>query len=175
MLYDFHKIQNAKKSNSVHGTYLLTGTPRTDSNEFVKKIQRQDDGDSIMQSSPFPSSYPEPEPALEFEDEDVYPVEENIPTTMVALVTEEGLEGACSCLNYTRTLANNNAEAKEEFDEINTICLYSLQSGTPRDLNILSESNREALNTIPAEDPLEVYKQYGVVQNPKVRVRYIRN
>jgi DNA polymerase delta subunit 3 len=106
MLYDFHKSQNAKKPNSVHATYLLTGTARTEPTESARKTQTQEDEDSIMQSSPFPSSYPEPEPPLEFEDEDVEPVEENIPTTIVTLVREEDLEGTFSYVRCNKLLTN---------------------------------------------------------------------
>jgi hypothetical protein len=42
-------------------------------------------------------------------------------------------------------------------------------------MNILTESNREALNKFATEDPLEVYKQYGIIQNPKVKVGYDRD
>jgi len=113
MLYDFHQKQNAKKSRSVHATYLLTGTTRFNPSVTANGTQTQDDDDSIMQSSPFPSSYPEPEPPLEFEDEDAEPAEESIPTTTVLLVKEEDLD-----------------EAKEEFEEIDSIFLYSLSPGS---------------------------------------------
>jgi DNA polymerase delta subunit 3 len=113
MLYDFHKNQNAKRANSVHATYLLIGNPRTESAEATNNAQTQDEDDSIMQSSPFPSSYPEPEPPLEFEDEDVDPVEENIPTTIVTLVKEEDLDGTYSCLSHTRIMSNDGQRRKK--------------------------------------------------------------
>jgi DNA polymerase delta subunit 3 len=115
MLYDFHQKQNAKKPQSVHATYLLTGITRvepatsksitaTSKNESPRKdgsAQVQDDEDSIMQSSPFPSSFPEPEPLPEIElnlneeeeNSDTDEESEDVRTTTIMLVTEEELEG----------------------------------------------------------------------------------
>jgi DNA polymerase delta subunit 3 len=110
MLFEFHQKQNAKKPQSVHATYLLTGITRaenattTSKNETPRKdgtVRTQDDEDSIMQSSPFPSSFPEPEPlpnvefSLNDEDEDADSEEDSddVSTTTIMLVTEEELEG----------------------------------------------------------------------------------
>jgi DNA polymerase delta subunit 3 len=71
MLFAFHKSQNAKKSGSIHATYLLYGSKRSE------EPKAQDDGDIDMGSS-----MPEPEDALEL-----------IPAFTLSLVQEEELEG----------------------------------------------------------------------------------
>jgi DNA polymerase delta subunit 3 len=76
MLFDFHQKQNEKKANSVHATYLLTGT---------KRGPKPTNGTDVpMPSSPFMSSMPEPEATAE----------EPIKTTTILLVREEELQGA---------------------------------------------------------------------------------
>jgi hypothetical protein len=52
MLFDFHKTQNEKQSKSVHATYVVSGLKRQDVEAPVK-----DGDDTVMNSSPFPSSY----------------------------------------------------------------------------------------------------------------------
>lgn len=78
MLYDFHSKQNAKKPNSVHATYLFVGKQVRQPTENTNGAHAQDGEDSIMASSPFMSSMPEPE--------------EPIPVTAVVMVGEEKLE-----------------------------------------------------------------------------------
>jgi DNA polymerase delta subunit 3 len=124
MLYDFHQKQNAKKPESIHATYHITGTPRIENVSSGTGVRIEEDGDSIMQSSPFPSSYPEPEPLPEFniemdvekEDKDAEPgpglelepesdsdsIPEGIPTTLIMLATEEELEGMCNQHNKVK-------------------------------------------------------------------------
>lgn len=85
MLYEFHSKQNAKKHQSVHATYLLTG--RKPSHEHTNGVNGsgKDGDDTVMQSSPFMSSLPEPEE----------PAEAPIQKTSIVLVREEDLEGMC--------------------------------------------------------------------------------
>lgn len=52
MLFDFHKSQNEKQSQSVHATYVVSGLKRQD-----VKAPAKDGDDTVMNSSPFPSSY----------------------------------------------------------------------------------------------------------------------
>lgn len=59
MLYDFHEKQNAKKTNSIHATYLISGTKR--SAEDTNGANGRSGEDVSMRSSPFMSSMPEPE------------------------------------------------------------------------------------------------------------------
>jgi DNA polymerase delta subunit 3 len=153
MLYDFHDKQNAKKPQSVHATYLITGTVRSEPTPSTNGTLSQIDGDTVMESSPFPSSMPEPD--TEFErDPDTEPVKEDVPTTAVLLVQEEELE-----------------EAKEEFEEINSIFVYSLESGPIKDTQLLTTCNRDIVTQFSTEDPLGSYKTYGMPHNPNVKRR----
>jgi hypothetical protein len=52
MLFDFHKTQNEKQNKSVHATYVVSGLKRQEVEAPAK-----DGDDTIMNSSPFPSSY----------------------------------------------------------------------------------------------------------------------
>ncbi|PQE03639.1 hypothetical protein CJF30_00006301 [Rutstroemia sp. NJR-2017a BBW] len=59
-LFEFHRIQNAKKPGTIHATYLISGTKRKE--VVVTSNGHEKDGeDSVMQSSPFQSSMPQPE------------------------------------------------------------------------------------------------------------------
>jgi DNA polymerase delta subunit 3 len=84
MLYDFHSKQNAKKPQSIHATYILSGIKRKEDlpNGEVKK---DDDGDDYMQSSPMmSSSIPMPEEEQK--------MTARPPTLSITLVREEDLE-----------------------------------------------------------------------------------
>lgn len=85
MLFDFHQKQNAKKPNSVHATYLITGRQRTV--EDVNGTNGRDGGDVDMRSSPFMSSMPHPD-----EDNDEEEAEEPIKEMTILLVREEELQ-----------------------------------------------------------------------------------
>jgi DNA polymerase delta subunit 3 len=192
MLFDFHQKQNATKPRSVHATYLLTGIARAENASSTNETltsksgtprkdglsQTQDDEDSIMQSSPFPSSFPEPEPLPEInlnlnaEDEDLGSDEEpdGVPTTTIILVTEEDLEGMPLRQHKIWEIRLTTTDAKEEFEEINSIFVYSLEPGLLQDIDILKNSNVEVAKTLPNEDPLEAYQQYGIIHNPNVKV-----
>jgi DNA polymerase delta subunit 3 len=84
MLFDFHQKQNAKKPNSIHATYLVTGTKHT--TEPTNGTNGRHGEDVDMRSSPFMSSMPEPE---ESEESDEEPDKE----TTILLVREEELQG----------------------------------------------------------------------------------
>ena len=83
MLYDFHKQQNAKKPESIHATYLLSGIKREEpaTNGDTKK---DNDGDNYMQSSPIMSSSI---PVPEDEQSAAAP-----PVLSISLVREEDLD-----------------------------------------------------------------------------------
>jgi len=83
MLYDFHHRQTAKKPESVHATYLITGTRKSGSATVANGTQGHDGDDSSMRSSPFMSTMPGQTDGEE----------ENIPVTSVLLAKEEDLDG----------------------------------------------------------------------------------
>jgi hypothetical protein len=83
MLFDFHQKQNAKKPNSIHATYLISGTKR--SVDDTNGTNGRSGEDVSMRSSPFMSSMPEPE--------DAEPEEETVKETTLLLVREEELGG----------------------------------------------------------------------------------
>ena len=87
MLFDFHQKQNAKKRNSIHATYLISGTKR--SVDDTNGTNRRSGEDVSMRSSPFMSSMPEPE--------DAGPEEETVKETTLLLVREEELESKANC------------------------------------------------------------------------------
>lgn len=80
MLYEFYTKQNAKKPKSIHATYLLTGKKRFA--ERPNGANGRDGDDTVMRSSPFMSSMPEPEE----------PEEEPVIKTTIVLCREEELE-----------------------------------------------------------------------------------
>ena len=82
MLYEFHKSQNVKQPNSIHATYVLSGTKI--SLEQTNGVHKQDGEDSFMHSSPYMSSMPQLE---ELEE-----LEESIRKKTLTLVREEELD-----------------------------------------------------------------------------------
>lgn len=89
MLYEFRRLENAKKPKSVHATYLLTGIRGAGSaqNPPLNGAHSKDGEDDVMQSSPFVSSQAVPQ------DE---PEDEGPRVTSVALLNEEELEGGAT-------------------------------------------------------------------------------
>jgi DNA polymerase delta subunit 3 len=84
MLYDFHNKQNAKKPESIHATYLLSGTKRKEEPSTNGEVKKDVDGDNYMQSSPFMSSSM-PQPGDEQSTAES-------PVLSITLVREEELE-----------------------------------------------------------------------------------
>ncbi len=81
ILYEFHRVQNSRKSGSVYATYLLDGVPK----EIEPSVNGHfKDGDDVhMQSSPhMSSSIPQ-----ETNEEDA------VPSRRIMLAREEDLEG----------------------------------------------------------------------------------
>ncbi|KAF2459217.1 DNA polymerase subunit Cdc27 [Lineolata rhizophorae] len=143
MLYDFHQRENAKKVGSVHATYLIAGISKADTTAHVNGVSSSNETGSFMQSSPFPSSAPEPEE-----------VEEQIVTTTVMLAKEEGLE-----------------DAKNQFEEIRSIHIYSLAPSPIKDFEVLATCNEDVDKAYASEDPLQTLHVYGVIKNPNVKRR----
>lgn len=143
MLFSFHQTQNAKKPGSVHATYIISGTPRPPAppNGF----HNHDGDDTVMQSSPPVSSLPDADHTQETE---------TISKRTIMIVKEEHLE-----------------KAKARLEDISSIFVYSLEPSSLANLNVLSDCTREMFETHAREDPLEAWKQYGVIQNPNTRRR----
>ncbi|ORY09654.1 DNA polymerase subunit Cdc27 [Clohesyomyces aquaticus] len=142
MLYDFHQKQNAKKTNTVHATYILTGKKRAP--EKANGIHTHDGEDSFMHSSPYMNSMPEPEE----------PTEEPPTHTSIVLVREEELE-----------------KTKSEFESITSMHIYSLEPGPLENLNLLSICNQDILKDCAGEEPLDRWKTYGSIHNPYIKRR----
>ncbi|USP78885.1 hypothetical protein yc1106_06159 [Curvularia clavata] len=161
MLFEFHKTQNARKPNSVHATYIVTGTPRRTAHANGSKQRKGEDTD--MRSSPVMSSMPEPEEdedsnyATNSDDENT-PAPKGVKETQILLVREEELE---------ETLA--------ELEEGASIHVYSLEPGPLETFGVLSLCNHEILTEHADENPLERWKTYGVIQNQHIKRRTPRN
>ncbi|KAF2473939.1 uncharacterized protein BDR25DRAFT_332677 [Lindgomyces ingoldianus] len=141
MLYEFHSQQNAKKPKSVHATYVLAGKKRAP--EHTNGVHTQDGEDSFMHSSPYMSSMPEQEPT----------VEELVPHTSIVLVPEEGLE-----------------KLREEFEDVTSTHVYSLEPGPIENMNLLSICNQDMTKDCAGENPLDRWKTYGSIHNPYRRI-----
>ncbi|KAK0266229.1 hypothetical protein LTS02_000659 [Friedmanniomyces endolithicus] len=147
MLYDFHRNQNAKKPGTVHATYLITGVKQTERPATNGMHSQRDGEDTVMQSSPLlPSSS-----ALKPDEHDD---EEPNAVQTVMLVKQESLD-----------------LAKAKFESITGLHIYSLQAKGLGDIQSLTECNRKIAVDYASEDPMEVWKQYGTIQNPNVKRR----
>jgi len=51
------------------------------------------------------------------------------------------------------------------------LLLQKSAADSTQDLHVLTECNRAIMATALGEDLLDTYKQYGVIQNPQVKVR----
>jgi DNA polymerase delta subunit 3 len=76
MLFEFHRSQNARKPGSIHATYLVCGTKRSDDSE-LDAVKTEQDGDVEMTSSA---------PEIDSPAEKVF-------TTTLSLVSETDLKG----------------------------------------------------------------------------------
>ncbi|MCJ1378473.1 hypothetical protein MMC17_001572 [Xylographa soralifera] len=142
ILYDFHARQNAKKSGSVHATYLVSGVQSTKA--IVNRSIAEADEDVHMHSSPFMSS------SMPQQD-----VEEGVfEVKVMTLVQEQRLDAV-----------------KERYDKIFSIHVYSLEPNPIQDLQVLSDVKRDIAAKYAIEDPLLVGPQYGTIGNPGVKRR----
>lgn len=81
ILFEFHRNENAKKPQTVHATYVISGIQKAP--EPAPTNGHADDEDEMMQSSPYlPSSMPNQDAASD-----------SIRTTSIVLAREEDLEG----------------------------------------------------------------------------------
>ena len=145
MLYEFHRKQNARNPRSVHATYLVTGTPRSSQTNGV----HTHDGDDSLPSSSFPlpsSSMPGTQEQEEAPDV--------VPRRSMLLVREEHLD-----------------RARDKFESIRGIHIYSVQAKGISDMQALTDCNRQIATKYASEDPLQAWKQYGTIQNAYVRRR----
>ncbi|CAL5873249.1 uncharacterized protein PFLUO_LOCUS7518 [Penicillium psychrofluorescens] len=142
MLFDFHRTENAKKPQSVHATYVISGIQKPPPPPETNGHGANDE-DAIMQSSPYmPSSMPNQDPA------------DAVRVTSIILTREENLEAA-----------------KSTFESVSTIHVYSVQPTVLQDLNVLTDVSRETWSAHVHEDPLEFGKQWGMIQNTHVQRR----
>ncbi|KAJ9662392.1 hypothetical protein H2201_006101 [Coniosporium apollinis] len=149
MLYAFHHDQNAKRPGSVHATYIIAGTKPTQQTAHTNGGPSQPSTNSFTQpSSPPLSSMPDRD------GEEDHESEETISTTQFLVAREEDVE-----------------EAKAQFDEITSIHIYTLEPTPLKDLQVLTNCNREIQKEYAHEDPLKDWRQYGTVQNPNVKRR----
>jgi DNA polymerase delta subunit 3 len=97
MLFEFRKNQNARKPNSVHATYLVTGTPKRAEKTNGAHTRKGEDTD--MRSSPPMSSMPTSELPQDSDytsdpDDEDTPAPEGVKETRIMLMREEDLESA---------------------------------------------------------------------------------
>lgn len=71
--------------------------------------------------------------------------------------------------------AESFAEAKATFESIFSIYVHSLQPTVLQDLNVLTDVSRELATTYAKDDPLELGKQWGMIQNTNVKVCLLRH
>jgi DNA polymerase delta subunit 3 len=173
MLYEFHRQQNGKKPDTVHATYLISGTKRIAEPEVATAVKK-DGEDEYMQSSPFMnSSMPQ-----------VYEGTGASSTLTITLTREEELDRTTS-----RSLPFYLANRSRNTVTIRTNNLHSyLQSWTTsieskfifliyeavlieQDLQILSDSSRELQSLTLSEDPITSLTTYGTITNPAVKRR----
>ena len=85
-LYEFYQAQRARKHDSLHATYLLSGRRRYEEKSRLVHADSQVNGshDKVPASSPFPSSAPR--------EEEEKP---ELDVTAITIVKEEDLEGLC--------------------------------------------------------------------------------
>ncbi|KAJ5900708.1 uncharacterized protein N7473_004778 [Penicillium subrubescens] len=142
ILFEFHRIENAKKPQSVHATYLISGIQNPP--EPPATNGHANDEDAIMQSSPYlPSSMPNQEVTSD-----------QVRIASVIIAREEDLE-----------------DAKATFQSISMIHVYSVQPSTLQDLNTLTDVCREMATAHAQDDPLECGPQWGMIQNRNVKRR----
>ncbi|OBT59212.1 hypothetical protein VE04_00332 [Pseudogymnoascus sp. 24MN13] len=145
MLFDFHQQQNRKKPGTVHASYLIAGKKLPTDQPKAPNVDGADGEAGYMQSSPPFRSTPQ-DGALESNGD--------IPTLSVTLVREGDLE-----------------QARKNYESISSIHVYCLGPSLMKDLEALSDANREIVEKYRDQDPLEAASTYGTVINKTVRRR----
>ncbi|PVH80338.1 hypothetical protein DL98DRAFT_203035 [Cadophora sp. DSE1049] len=146
MLYDFHRQQNAKKPDTIHATYLISGTKRKEETIATNGAAKKDGEDDYMQSSPFVASSM---PAAES-------------------------TGASGVLSITLVKEENLEEVRSQYEHISSIHIYSIGPHTLKDLQILSDITREIQVLCASEDAVEHAPKYGIITNKNVKRRPAR-
>ncbi|KAJ5218883.1 uncharacterized protein N7498_000982 [Penicillium cinerascens] len=143
LLFEFHSKENAKKPQSVHATYVISGIQKPPEPPATNG-HAKDDEDEVMQSSPYlPSSMPNQDAPSD-----------SLRIASIILAREEDLE-----------------DAKATFQSISTIHVYSVQPTALQDLNVLTDVCREVATAYAQDDPLEGGKDWGMIQNRNVKRR----
>ncbi|CZT51574.1 uncharacterized protein RSE6_12734 [Rhynchosporium secalis] len=162
MLYDFHRQQNAKKPDTIHATYLISGTKRKEEAIPTNSAAKKDGEDDYMQSSPFMASS--------------MPAEEGTGESSVlsiTLVKEEDLEGWITRLE-SYNIAKGITEVRSLYDHISSIHVYSIGPSPLKDLQILSDITREIQVLCASENVDEQAPKYGTITNKYVKRRPAR-
>ncbi|KAF2672378.1 hypothetical protein BT63DRAFT_411653 [Microthyrium microscopicum] len=166
MLYAFHAKESAKDPESISATYLLSGVLRPPStSESTPPPPATDGEDTIMESSPVPSSWiDQPTPYVE--------VTQVTDSPLIERVNEE--ETFADSISIILARQEELEEVKDQFEEINWIHVYSLQPATPADIHILHTANgtfsKNKNRSLATNDPI-----FGTIQNPNVRTRTVVN
>ena len=159
MLYEFYKVQHDKKPDSIYATYLISGVkkaqkPTLGTNGATNGHKHAYDEDEPIPSSPPPFTSSMLEPSQQSSQ----PAEDNrtqVPVQTIALIREEGLN-----------------TAREQYETITSIHIYSLSPGRIDDLVTLTDIGRGLFTeSFMKEDPLVKNKTFGVIHNPGVRRR----
>ncbi|MCJ1423122.1 hypothetical protein MMC29_001003 [Sticta canariensis] len=138
---------SSRKPGSVHATYLVSGTQAKLSETSVAGVGRSNLEDADIQSSPFISSSLPPR-------DDAEDIEDMPSVKVIALVREQDLE-----------------VIKTKYQEISSIHIYSLGPSSTKSLQILSDCNREISEEFAKEDSSVFGRQYGTIQNFRVKRR----
>lgn len=150
MLYEFYTKENKKKPSSVYATYLIAGTKKV---SFEPNLSKDTDDHNTLPSSPhgLQSSMPAASQATEVDEQ----LQARVKTKHITLAREELLE-----------------QAKQQYDEITSIHIYSLSPARIQDLQSLTDVSRSIFTEYHSkQDPLIHNKDYGIIQNPHVRRR----
>ncbi|KAH7411270.1 DNA polymerase subunit Cdc27 [Cadophora sp. MPI-SDFR-AT-0126] len=146
MLYEFHRQQNAKKPDTIHATYLISGTKRKEVTLGTNSVAKKDGEDDYMQSSPF----------------------------MASSMPAAGSTGESGVLNITLVKEEDLEEVRSQYEHISSIHIYSIGPHPLKDLQILSDITREIQVLCASEDPVEQAAQYGTITNKHVKRRPAR-
>lgn len=146
MLYEFYRQQNAKKPDTIHATYLISGTKQKEEPVATNGAAKKDGEDDYMQSSPFMAISM---PAAQSTGESG--------ALSITLVKEEDLE-----------------EVRSQYEHISSIHIYSIGPHPLKDLQILSDITREIQVLCASEDAVEQAPIYGTITNKNVKRRPAR-
>ena len=145
MLFEFHQQQNRKKPGTVHASYLIAGK------KLLAGQPKTPYGGDVEGEAGYIGSSP---PSRSTPHAGAQEPSEDIPTLSVTLVREGDLE-----------------QARKNYESISSIHVYCLGPSLMKDLEALSDANREIIENYIDQDPLEASSTYGTVTNKAVRRR----